>query len=88
MLLPSALVLGALHGAEPGHSDHNDGLHYRRPRDHSTSGAIGFAATVLRTFVVWVVVLIGMHFGSRYYGAVAEPYSQMATITHTGPPMS
>ena len=49
---------------------------------------LGFAATVSRTFVVWVVALIGMHSGSRYYGAVAEPYFQMATITHTRPPMS
>ena len=49
---------------------------------------LGFAATVSRAFVVWVVALIGMHSGSRYYGAVAEPYFQMATITHTRPPMS
>jgi nickel/cobalt exporter len=81
-------VLGALHGSELGHSKTIDGgLHYRRPRGHSTSGAIGFAATVSRTFVVWVVALIGMHSGSRYYCAVAEPYFQMAT-THTRPPMS
>jgi nickel/cobalt exporter len=40
---------------------------------------LGFAATVSHTSVVWVVALIGMHFGSLYEGAVAEPYFQMAS---------
>jgi len=76
-------VLGVLHGLEPGHSKT---IHYRRPRELVQAALLGFAAMVSRTFVVWVVALIGMHFGSRYYCTVAEPYFQMATITHTRPP--
>ena len=40
---------------------------------------LGLAATVSHTSLVWVVAPIGMHFGSQYDGALAEPYFQMAS---------
>src|SRR5215469_2801279 len=40
-LLPSALVLGVLHGLEPGHSKT---IHYRRPRELVQAVLLGFAA--------------------------------------------
>jgi nickel/cobalt exporter len=79
-LLPSALVLGVLHGLEPGHSKTMMTAFIITVRGSVVQAVLlGFAATVSHTSVVWVVALIGMHFGSRYNGAVAEPYFQMAS---------
>jgi len=40
---------------------------------------LGLASTLSRTSVVWVMALIGMHFGRQYDGAVAEPYFQIVS---------
>jgi hypothetical protein len=80
LLLPSALLLGVLHGLEPGHSKTMMTAFIIAVRGSVVQAMLlGFAATVSHTSVVWVVALIGMHFGSRYDGAVAERYFQMAS---------
>jgi uncharacterized membrane protein len=80
LLLPSALVLGVLHGLEPGHSKAIMTAFIIAVRGTVAQAALlGLASTVSHTSVVWVVVLIGMHFDSQYDGAVAEPYFQMAS---------
>ena len=79
-LLPSALVLGVLHGLEPGHSKTMMTAFIIALRGTVAQAVLlGLAATVSHTSIVWVVALIGMHFGSQYDGAVAEPYFQMAS---------
>jgi len=80
LLLPSALVLGVLHGLEPGHSKTIMTAFIIAVRGTVAQAVLlGLAATVSHTSVVWVVALVGMHFGSQYDGAVAEPYFQMAS---------
>ena len=80
LLLPSALALGVLHGLEPGHSKTMMTAFIITVRGSVAQAVLlGLAATVSHTSVVWVVVLIGMRFGSRYDSAVAEPYFQMAS---------
>ena len=80
LLLPSALALGILHGLEPGHSKTMMTAFIIAVRGTVAQAMLlGLAATVSHTSVVWVVALIGMHFGSQYDGAVAEPYFQMAS---------
>ena len=80
LLLPSALVLGVLHGLEPGHSKTMMTAFIIAVRGTvAQTVLLGLVATVSHTSVVWVVALIGMHFGSQYDGAVAEPYFQRAS---------
>jgi nickel/cobalt exporter len=80
LLLPSALVLGVLHGLEPGHSKTMMTAFIIAVRGTVAQAVLlGLAATVSHTGVVWVVALVGMHFGSRYNDAVAEPYFQLAS---------
>ena len=80
LLLPSALALGILHGLEPGHSKTMMTAFIIAVRGTVTQATLlGLAATVSHTSVVWVVALIGIHFGSQYDVAVAEPYFQMAS---------
>ena len=80
LLLPSALALGILHGLEPGHSKTMMTAFIIAVRGTVAQAThLGLAATVSHTSVVWVVALVGIHFGSQYNGAVAEPYFQMAS---------
>ena len=80
LLLPSALALGVFHGLEPGHSKTMMTAFIIAVRGTvAQSVLLGLAATVSHTSIVWVVALIGMHLGSRYDSAVAEPYFQMAS---------
>src|SRR4051794_17496808 len=80
LLLPSALVLGVLHGLEPGHSKTMMTAFIIAVRGTVARAVLlGLAATVSHTAVVWVVALLGMHFGSRYDAGVAEPYFQLAS---------
>ena len=80
LLLSSALVLGALHGLEPGHSKTMMTAFIIAVRGTVAQAALlGLAATVSHTAVVWVVALLGLHFVSRYDAAFAEPYFQVAS---------
>ena len=80
-LLPSgALVLGALHGLEPGHSKTMMTAFIIAVRGTVAQAILlGLAATVSHTAAVWVVALLGLHFASRYDAAFAEPYFQVAS---------
>jgi nickel/cobalt transporter (NicO) family protein len=80
LLLPSALALGVLHGLEPGHSKTMMTAFIIAVRGTVAQAVLlGLAATVSHTSIVWLVALIGLHLGSRYDIAVAEPYFQMAS---------
>src|SRR6266403_1606652 len=80
LLLTSALVLGALHGLEPGHSKTMLTAFIIAVRGTVAQAVLlGLAATVSHTAVVWVVALLGLHFASRYDAAFAEPYFQVAS---------
>jgi nickel/cobalt transporter (NicO) family protein len=79
LFVPSAMLLGALHGLEPGHSKTMMAAFIIAIRG-SVAQAImlGLAATVSHTAVVWAVALVGMHFGSQWSGEAIEPYFQVA----------
>ncbi len=77
MLILSALVLGALHGLEPGHSKTMMAAFIVAVR-----GTIGqaillaVAATVSHTVIVWVIALLGMYFSAQISAESIEPYMQ------------
>jgi len=80
LLLPSALTLGLLHGLEPGHSKAVMTAFIIAARGTVAQAVLlGLAATVSHTAVVWIVALLGMHFGNQYDAAIAEPYFQIAS---------
>lgn len=80
LFIPSAILLGALHGLEPGHSKTMMAAFIVAIR--GTVGQaimLGLAATVSHTAVVWLVAVIGMYFGSRWSAESTEPYFQLAS---------
>jgi len=80
LFIPSAILMGALHGLEPGHSKTMMAAFIVAIRGTvSQAILLGVAATVSHTAVVWAVALVGMHFGSQWNVDATEPYFQVAS---------
>jgi nickel/cobalt exporter len=80
LFIPSAILMGALHGLEPGHSKTMMAAFIVAIRGTVWQAImLGVAATVSHTAVVWVVALVGMHFGSQWNAEATEPYFQVAS---------
>lgn len=80
VFVPSALLLGALHGLEPGHSKTMMAAFIVAVRGTVAQAILlGVSATASHTAVVWAVALGGLYFGQRFNLAVSEPYFQMGS---------
>lgn len=80
LFIPSAILLGALHGLEPGHSKTMMAAFIIAIQGTVAQAVmLGLAATVSHTAVVWAVALIGLHFGGQWNTAETEPYFQLAS---------
>lgn len=80
IFIPSAILLGALHGLEPGHSKTMMAAFIVAIR--GTIGQailLGLAATLSHTAVVWAVAMAGLYFGRNWNAEASEPYFQVAS---------
>ena len=78
LFVPSAVLLGALHGLEPGHSKTMMAAFIVAIR--GTIGQailLGATAALSHTAIVWVIAALGMYFGGRFNTAAAEPVMQL-----------
>jgi len=80
LFIPSAILLGALHGLEPGHSKTMMAAFIIAVRGTVTQAALlGLSATISHTAVVWVIALGGLYFGRHWNVETSEPYLQVAS---------
>ncbi len=80
LFIPSAIMLGALHGLEPGHSKTMMAAFIIAVRGTVTQAVLlGIAATISHTAVVWAIALGGMYFGQQWSAETSEPYLQVAS---------
>lgn len=80
LFLPSAILLGALHGLEPGHSKTMMAAFIIAIKGTVKQSIIlGIAATLSHTAVVWAIALLGMHFGARFASEAVEPYLEVVS---------
>jgi nickel/cobalt exporter len=78
--IPSAILLGALHGLEPGHSKTMMAAFIVAVRGTVTQAILlGLAATVSHTFVVWAVALGGMWLWQGMDAEAVEPWFQLVS---------
>lgn len=80
LFIPTAILLGALHGLEPGHSKTMMAAFI--VAIHGTMKQailLGLAATISHTAVVWAVALGGMYLGQNLDAETTEPYFQVAS---------
>ena len=80
LFVPSAVLLGALHGLEPGHSKTMMAAFIVAIRGTVWQAVLlGLSATLSHTAVVWAVALVGLHYGSQFDAGTSEPYFQVAS---------
>ena len=78
LLGPSAVILGALHGLEPGHSKTMMAAFIIAVRGTLFQAVLlGLAATISHTAIVWTIGLAGLYFGFELYSEKTEPYFQI-----------
>lgn len=80
LFVPSAILLGALHGLEPGHSKTMMAAFIVAVRGTVTQAVLlGLAATLSHTVVVWGIALAGMYLWQGVDSEAIEPYFQLAS---------
>jgi nickel/cobalt exporter len=80
VFIPSAILLGALHGLEPGHSKTMMAAFIVAVRGTVGQAVLlGLAATLSHTAVVWAVAMGGLYFGRNWSAEATEPYFQVAS---------
>ncbi|MCJ2012195.1 nickel/cobalt efflux transporter [Methylobacterium sp. J-076] len=80
LFVPTAILLGALHGLEPGHSKTMMAAFIVAVRGTVTQAVLlGLSATLSHTAVVWVIALGGQYLGREWGGETSEPYFQLAS---------
>jgi nickel/cobalt transporter (NicO) family protein len=78
IFIPTAILLGALHGLEPGHSKTMMAAFIVAIGGTVTQAILlGVAATISHTAVVWVVAMLGIYAGNQWSTASLEPYLQL-----------
>ncbi|WP_215782256.1 nickel/cobalt efflux transporter [Paludibacterium sp. B53371] len=78
LFVPSAILLGALHGLEPGHSKTMMAAFIVAIRGTVAQAVLlGLSATLSHTAVVWAVAMAGLSFGGRWSAETSEPYFQL-----------
>lgn len=78
LFIPTAILLGALHGLEPGHSKTMMAAFIVAIRGTVWQAMmLGIAATISHTAVVWLVAMGGMYLGSQWDAETSEPYFQL-----------
>lgn len=80
LFIPSAVLLGALHGLEPGHSKTMMAAFIVAIRGTVKQAImLGIAATLSHTVVVWLIALGGMYLSQQFTADSAEPWLQFVS---------
>lgn len=80
LFIPSAILLGALHGLEPGHSKTMMAAFIIAVRGTVRQAVLlGLCATLSHTAIVWVIALGGLYLWRGVDSHTLEPYFQLAS---------
>ncbi|MBI3850038.1 MAG: nickel/cobalt efflux transporter RcnA [Verrucomicrobia bacterium] len=80
LYIPAAILLGALHGLEPGHSKTMMAAFIVAIRGTVGQAVLlGISATVSHTALIWILAFVGLHYSGKFAAEDVEPYLQVAT---------
>lgn len=80
LFVPTAILLGALHGLEPGHSKTMMAAFIIAVRGTVMQAVLlGLSAAISHTAVVWVFALGGQYLGRGFEAETVEPYLQLVS---------
>jgi nickel/cobalt exporter len=79
IFIPTAILLGALHGLEPGHSKTMMAAFIMAIKGTVRQAVLlGISATISHSVVVWLMALVGLYFlGGKFDATATEPYFQL-----------
>ncbi len=80
IFIPSAILLGALHGLEPGHSKTMMAAFIVAIRGTVGQAVLlGLSAAISHSLIIWVLAAAALHFGSQWNAETVEPYLQLGS---------
>lgn len=80
LYIPAAILLGGLHGLEPGHSKTMMAAFIIAVRGTIAQAVLlGVSAAISHSLVVWIVALGGQYLGRNLDATTTEPYLQLAS---------
>lgn len=80
LFIPTAILLGALHGLEPGHSKTMMAAFIVAIRGTVWQAVLlGVSAAFSHSLVIWLLAALALRFGSHWNAEATEPYFQMAS---------
>lgn len=78
--LPTAVLLGGLHGLEPGHSKTMMAAFIIAVRGTVLQAALlGLSAAISHSLIIWLLAALALKFGNQWNVETTEPYFLMAT---------
>lgn len=76
--IPTAILLGALHGLEPGHSKTMMAAFIIAIRGTIAQATLlGLCAALSHSLVIWLLAAAALHYGSQMDATTTEPYFQL-----------
>jgi nickel/cobalt exporter len=76
--IPAAVLLGALHGLEPGHSKTMMAAFIIAIRGTIAQAALlGLCAAFSHSLIIWLMAALALHYGSQLNAESTEPYFQL-----------
>ncbi len=80
LFIPTAILLGALHGLEPGHSKTMMAAFIVAVRGTIGQAVLlGLSAAISHSLIIWVLAALALHFGSQWNAEAVEPYLQLGS---------
>jgi len=80
LFFPSAILLGALHGLEPGHSKTMMAAFIVAIRGTiSQAVMLGLSAAVSHSLLVWLIAMTGLYYGNQINPEQSAPYFQLVS---------
>lgn len=80
LFIPAAILLGALHGLEPGHSKTMMAAFIIAIRGTIAQAVLlGLSAAISHSFIIWVLAVMALQFGNQWNAETVEPYLQIGS---------
>src|SRR3979411_1009786 len=80
LFVPSAILLGALHGLEPGHSKTMMAAFIVAIRGTVWQAVLlGLAAAFSHSLTIWGLAAVALKYGSQWNAETTEPYFHLAS---------
>ena len=80
LFIPAAILLGALHGLEPGHSKTMMAAFIVAIRGTIGQAVLlGLSAAISHSLIIWILAAAALHFGNQWNAETVEPYLQLGS---------